>query len=526
MRGAKYAIRWERALPAISLTQSNREQGSLPQIEFNLSNSIYWHDYETFGVDPRRDRAAQFAGVRTDEQLNIIGAPLVIYCKPAPDMLPHPESCLITGITPQKARAEGLPEAEFIRRIHEEFSRPQSCVAGYNSLRFDDEVTRQLLYRNFSDPYEREYKNGNSRWDIIDMVRLCCALRPEGIVWPVKEDGTPGFRLEHLTAANGIVHADAHDALSDVLATIALARLIKDKQPKLYDYVFQLRDKARVQEQLDIISKKPVLHVSSMYPSSRGCLALVAPLTKHPIDKNGVIVYDLRTDPAEWMSLTTEEIRHRLYTRQDQLAEGELRIPLKVLHINRCPVVAPAKMLDERLAQRYEIDLLKAEEYRQVLLEHPEVIARVASAFDSKPEADTGGAPADPDFMIYGGGFFGQGDKRAMAQIRASTAQQLAQWQQPFVDPRLDEMLFRYRARNFPESLNAGETLRWQDFCRQRLLRPADAPGAGVPLSVFVSELARLRELHADAPTERLFAELENYAAEISTLWERAVPAI
>lgn len=487
-----------------------------PLFEINLTNTIYWHDYETFGVDPRRDRAAQFAGVRTDEQLNIIGEPLVIYCQPAPDMLPHPESCLITGITPQKALAEGLPEAEFIRRIHDEFSRPLTCVAGYNSLRFDDEVTRQLLYRNFNDPYEREYKNGNSRWDIIDMVRLCCALRPDGILWPLKEDGTPGFRLEHLTSANGIVHADAHDALSDVQATIALARLIKEKQPKLYDYVYQLRDKARVQEQLDIISKKPVLHVSSMYPSSRGCLALVAPLTKHPTDKNGVIVYDLRADPAAWMDLSVEEIQRRLFTRHDQLADGELRIPLKVLHINRCPVVAPGKMLDARLAQRYEIDLIKAEEYRQVLLDHPEVIVRVASAFDSKPEAGPEGAPADPDFMIYGGGFFGQGDKRAMAQIRASTAQQLAHWQQPFVDPRLDEMLFRYRARNFPESLSAGETLRWQDYCRQRLLRPADVPGAGVPLSVFNSELARLRELHIDAPTRRLFAELEQYATELA----------
>lgn len=486
--------------------------------EFKLTNSIYWHDYETFGVDPRRDRAAQFAGVRTDEQLNIIGEPLVIYCQPAPDMLPHPESCLITGITPQKARADGLPENEFIRRIHEEFSVPQTCVAGYNSLRFDDEMTRQLLYRNFSDPYEREYKNGNSRWDIIDMVRLCCALRPEGIVWPLKEDGTPGFRLEHLTAANGIVHADAHDALSDVLATIALARLIRDKQPKLYDYVYQLRDKARVQEQLDVISKKPVLHVSSMYPASRGCLALVAPLTKHPTDKNGVIVYDLRVAPTDWMALSVEDMQRRLFTRQEQLAEGETRIPLKVLHLNRCPVVAASKLLDERLAQRYEIDLAKAHKHWQMLLDNPQVIAKVASAFDTRPEVGADGAGGDPDFMIYGGGFFGQSDKRAMAQIRASSPRQLAEWQQPFSDSRLAEMLFRYRARNFPSSLNPEEALSWQNFCRQRLQRDADLPGAGVPLSAFSSELARLRELPTDEPTRQLFDQLDQYAAEITAL--------
>ncbi len=485
-----------------------------------MTNTIYWHDYETFGSDPRRDRASQFAGVRTDEQLNIIGDPLVMYCKPAPDMVPHPEACLITGITPQRALAEGIHEAEFIRRIHEEFARPLSCVAGYNSLRFDDEVTRQLLYRNLYDPYEREWKNGNSRWDIIDMVRLCYALRPEGINWPRKEDGSPSFRLEELTAANGISHADAHDALSDVLATIALAKLIKDRQPRLYDYVYQLRDKNKVQAQLDIITKKPVLHVSSMYPASRGCLALVAPLTRHPTDKNGVIVYDLRVDPTDWMNLSVEDIQRRLFTRQEELAEGETRIPLKVLHINRCPVVVGSNLLDDSLAQRYEIDLLKARLYWQQLADNPQVTAKVASAFDR--DFDTPGsksAQPDPDFMIYDGGFFGAADKKAMLQIRGSSPDELAQWRQTFTDRRLDEMLFRYRARNFPDFLNPEERARWAALCQRRLHRPQDERGAGVSLQELQSEIARLRELHPAGEKRRLLDQLETYAQELSALW-------
>ena len=166
--------------------------------------------------DARRDRASQFAGVRTDLDLNEIEAPLMMYCQPAYDYLPHPQACLVTGITPQTAQQEGLPECEFIRRIHAAFSRPQTCVAGYNSIRFDDELTRQLLYRNFYDPYEREWKHGNSRWDIIDMLRLCHALRPEGLQWPQRDDGAVSFRLETLSAANGLLHENAHDALSDV----------------------------------------------------------------------------------------------------------------------------------------------------------------------------------------------------------------------------------------------------------------------------------------------------------------------
>ena len=198
------------------------------------AGSIYWYDFETFGGDPRRDRASQFAGIRTDENLNIIGEPMVLFCKPAGDFLPNPMACLITGITPQKAISEGVNEAEFIYLIHEQFSSAGTCVAGFNSIRFDDEVTRQLLYRNFYDPYGREWQNGNTRWDILDMLRLAAATRPEGINWPKKEDGSHSFRLEALTKANGIEHADAHDALSDVLATIEIACWDFVKQHKQY----------------------------------------------------------------------------------------------------------------------------------------------------------------------------------------------------------------------------------------------------------------------------------------------------
>jgi len=271
--------------------------------------TIYWYDFETFGINPRRDRAAQFAGIRTDEQLNIIGEPLRMYCKPADDFLPDPMACLITGITPQKALEDGVCEAEFIARIHQQFTIPGTCVAGYNSIRFDDELTRQLLYRNFYDPYEREWKNGNSRWDIIDMLRLCAATRPEGINWPTKEDGSNSFRLDQLSVANGIEHADAHDALADVIATIEIAKLIKTKQPKLFEYVYKLRNKRAVLSEIDMITRKPLLHVSMMYPAKRGCLALVMPICEHPTNKNGIIVYDLREDPDSWKELTVEKSR-------------------------------------------------------------------------------------------------------------------------------------------------------------------------------------------------------------------------
>ena len=236
-----------------------------------MANTLYWHDYETFGVNPRWDRPAQFAGIRTDEDLNEIGEPMELFCKPVRDILPDPVSCLITGITPQIAEAKGIFEPEFIARINAEFSVPGTCGVGYNSLRFDDEVTRHTLYRNFYDPYVREWRDGNSRWDIIDLSRMTYALRPAGIEWPRHEDGRVSFKLEQLAAANGLGHESAHDALSDVRATIEWARLLKEKQPRLFGWLYKLRDKRQADDQLDLIQRTLVLHSSGMYPPETGC---------------------------------------------------------------------------------------------------------------------------------------------------------------------------------------------------------------------------------------------------------------
>lgn len=429
------------------------------------AKSLYWYDFETFGVDPRKDRASQFAGVRTDEDLNIIGDPLVMYCKPADDFLPDPIACLITGITPQKAMQEGIVEAEFITRIHAQFTEPATCVVGYNSIRFDDEVTRQLLYRNFFDPYEREWKNGNSRWDIIDMLRLCAATRPDGISWPKKEDGSNSFRLELLTAANGIEHADAHDALADVIATIELAKLIKQQQPKLYDYVFQLRDKKKLHAEIDMATRKPLLHVSMMYPARLGCLALVMPICAHPTNSNGIIVYDLRDDPTNWVELPIEEIRQRVYTPKNKLPPGASRISLKVVHVNKCPIITSPAVLEPARAEAYEIDLERCKQHWEILQANSQVVKKVSAVF----QQDQAIKENDPDFMIYSGSFFSDYDRSLMKTVRSTSATDLGRLNLPFRDQRLHELLFRYRARNYPQTLNNDELTEWNQFRQQRL---------------------------------------------------------
>ncbi len=450
-----------------------------------MSNiSFYWHDYETFGADPARDRPSQFAGIRTDVNFNIIGEPLVIFCKPSADVLPHPEACLITGITPQQAFKEGVPECEFIGRIHAELSQPDTCAVGYNSIRFDDEVTRNTLYRNFYDPYAREWQNGNSRWDIIDMVRVCRALRPEGINWPDHEDGSPSFKLEHITAANGISHEAAHDALSDVHATIAVARLVKEKQPKLFEYLFKLRNKREVAALLDVVNKKPVLHTSGMISSNRLCTSLFMPLASHPTNKNAVICYDLNINPEPLIALEAEEIQRRLYTPALELGEGIERIPLKAIHTNRCPVVATSNLLNDEVAKRIDLDLSSARRHYQQLQAATGIEEKLAKVFSANEFPEQ----TDPDLMLYGGGFFSDNDKNTCAKVRGSTADELRDHSYYFEDRRLPEMLFRYRARNFPDSLTEEEAMLWQEYCYQRLTEP---DGGG---SLVMEEYLRIIE--------------------------------
>ncbi len=443
-------------------------------------NSIFWHDYETTGIDPALDRPLQFAGIRTDEALNLIDEPITLYCQPSRDTLPHPRACLITGITPQEAARKGVIEPEFIGAIQQQLSRPGTCGAGYNSIRFDDEVTRYCLYRNFHDPYEREWKNGNSRWDIIDMLRLTRALRPEGIVWPDHDDGSPSFRLEQLTAANGIRHEAAHDALSDVHATIAMARLVRQRQPRLYDYVYQHRWKYKVAGLLDVRRRTPVLHVSSRLPRENGYTALMMPLALHPTNKNAVIAFNLNTDPQPLLQLGPDEIRERLFTATGQLRDGEERIALKAIHSNHCPVVATAKLLTPAIATRLGIDLGHCEHHRQ-RLQGADLTAKLAAVFSR----DSNLPAQDVERALYDG-FAPDQDRPLLAQVRDASAEQLANENFIFSDQRYRELLFRYRARYFPQSLSDEEQHQWQEFRFQRL---SEGGGGVLSLEQYYREL-------------------------------------
>jgi len=431
--------------------------------------TLLWHDYETWGLNPRLNRPSQFAAIRTDTDLNIVGEPIELFCKPALDFIPHPQSALITGLTPQITEQKGVIEADFIAAVHAAFSVPGTCGVGYNSMRFDDEVTRFNLYRNFYDPYAREWQNGNSRWDILDLVRMCYALRPEGINWPEREPGIPSFQLEKLSVANGIDHGNAHDAMSDVYATLGLARLIKEKQPKLYDYYFSFRHKAKPAELLNLADKPMLLHISGMYPSTEGCIAPVMPLCTHPRNKNEIIVYDLRQNPFELFNQDAAEIGKMLFTRKDDLPEGYQRIALKGVHINKSPALAPMNTLSPEMAEKWQFNFAELKKTRERILYFDGLEAKIQKIYTSAGAARTQQAPADPDGALYQG-FINRDDRKVCDQLLAKSPEQLITWTPPFQDQRLQTLYTRYLGRNWPEQLSEEQRAAWQDYVAQKLL--------------------------------------------------------
>ena len=475
-------------------------------------HTFLWHDYETFGAQPRRDRPAQFAAIRTDAHLNVLGEPLMLYCELAPDYLPDPQACLITGITPQQCLERGVQEPQFAATIEQALALPGTIGVGYNTIRFDDEVTRHLFWRNLIDPYAREWQNECGRWDLLDVVRTAYTLRPEGVVWPTKpEGGGPSFKLTDLTAANGLVHEAAHDALSDVHATIALARLIKTAQPRLFDYCLGLHKKDRVLAELGLpatqANAKPFWHVSGMFSAERGCLALMWPLAMHPHNKNELLAWDLAHDPRELADLKVDDVRLRLFTKAADLPEGLARLPIKSVHLNKSPMVmANLKVLSPVMAERWGIDVQAQLQHAVWARALPDMSAMWADVFTRPAQP-----PVDVDEDLYGG-FIGNADRRRLNDLRAMTPQQLGNAHPAFDDVRLPELLFRYRARNFPELLTEDEAQRWETHRAARLLGGA---GGARTVEQLADEIDALAE-GADERGESILGDLYDYAESIA----------
>lgn len=458
-----------------------------------------WHDYECFGADTRRDRPSQFACWRTTVDLEPVGEPQSWYCQPPPDYLPDPYACVLTGLFPDTLSARGLPEPEFAAAVQEQMAQAGTCIAGYNSLRFDDEVSRHLFWRNLYDPYAHEWAHGNSRFDLIDVLRMAYALRPQGLHWAFRDDGAPSFKLERLAAANHVEQRRAHDATDDVIALVGLAQKLKEAQPRLWKHALRLRSRAVVGALLDLEQPRALLHVSQRFASARGCLAVVWPLLRHPQVANRILLVDLDVDPARWADWTAEELAERWFAPRDSETE---RPPLKAVQLNRVPMLAPLSVLDGVDTARIQLDLSRCLEHLEALRQRSDLATRVAQALRLN-EARAPAIDPDADSALYDG-FVDDTDRRLAQQARDGDPAAVP----PFGDARLRELWWRRQARWFGQSLAPDQQLRWRREVAQRLHA---GQGGWRTFERFASLLDDCRRQAHGTPVE--WQQLEAWAA-------------
>lgn len=476
-----------------------------------MSASLFFYDLETSGVSAKSARIMQFAGQRTTLDLEPIGEPISLYIKLSPDVLPDPEAILLTGITPQKTLIDGLTEQEFLSYFFDEIVQPGTTFLGFNSIRFDDEFMRYMLYRNFYDPYAWQWKNDCSRWDILDMVRMTRALRPEGIEWPFASDGRPTNRLEMLTAVNKLSHDNAHDAGSDVAATIAVTKLIADTQPDLYKYLFGLRSKKAVATVVE--SGKPFVYTSGNYSSDYLHTTVATLLAKKP-KGDEALVYNLRVDPTPFLEMSAKElVAAWKYTRDPDA----IRLPIKSIKYNRAPAVAPLGVInDAATEERLKIDWDEIEKNRLILESNKKAFAtkmlELVAAMDAKRDQEQKTLFSDMntvDEQLYSG-FAGSGDANLMEQVHQSR-DNLEDLIGKFSDDRFNALLPLYKARNYPNKLSSEERAAWEAHLTQKLMG-GDTQSA---LYRYFQRLEELSQTKLPKAKQFLIEELQLYGQSL-----------
>ncbi len=473
--------------------------------------SFFFYDLETSGFSPFEARVMQFAGQRTDLELRPSGDPANVLIRMTADVVPDPDAILVTGITPQATIADGMSESEFLHYFTQEVATPGTIFVGYNSVRFDDEFMRCLHYRNFYDPYEWQWQDGRSKWDMLDVVRMTRALRPDGIAWPFDTKGNPTNRLELLAALNKLEHQHAHDALSDVDATIAVARMIRNKQEKLFEFLLTMRDKRKVAEM--VTGDQPFVYTSGRYSSEFEKATIVATICDHP-KRQGAFVYDLRYDPTPYKDSTAEQLAELWRWKKDI---EEPRLPIKTLQYNHCPAVAPLGVLDEASQKRLKIDMSVIKKNLARLKSLNDLEARLCKAWEilegnrEREQTALVSIDQDVDSCIYNG-FFDNEDKQIMRVVRAAEPKELGSLGLDFKDSRLDALLPLYKARNYAKLLTDEERRGWEQFCERKLL-------SGGQHSRMAKFFARLQDIAArEGLTQHqtyLLEELRLYAESI-----------
>ncbi len=434
--------------------------------------TFFWYDYETWGKNPMHDRVVQFGGLRTDENLEQIGDTIELKCQPGLDCPIGPGAIRVHGIMPMEAQNTGLPEGEFASRIHKELRKKGTCSVAYNGMSFDHEFTRVLFYRNLYDPYEWAWKDGNTYWDTVEVMRAAFLLRPDALKnWPKKENGTPSFKLGDLSEANLASEElhPSHDAVTDSIHMWKVAKIIRERAPEFWEYALELRHKKNTQKLMD--RGEPVLHVVGGIPTKRYCSTLLSNLGVYGRNSNEYFAFDLFHDPTPFLKPFQQ------WTPEDKLAARRAIVSFKT---NRSPFLCRWKWVGNltELSLKQLLNKMNLNE-SEVQGRHDRIqeflaqdsatpFSEYIQQRESESEYRYSSYQTDPDEAIYDG-FITDQDRNLMNQVLREGAN--FDWRSiKSQDSRVEPLIFRYIARNYPESMDDAGTNRWKAYCRKRQL--------------------------------------------------------
>lgn len=390
------------------------------------------YDTEANDKDPRHGQITQFGAIRADMDLNELEE-LNLRVRRLPWVVPMPEALRVTGMDPRDLEGPGtVSEYEASGQI-EKFLVPgygvQRVNLTFNGIRFDDEIIRTMLFRNLRNPW---FSSGKltTKVDLLNLVQLVHSIDPEAVVVPRDEDDKLKWKLDRLCPANGIA-IDAHDALGDARATLALARLIKERAPWAWAIALDCGLASKVESLLEgaVKTGRPIyLFTHFGAPEIIPCAVLGTDRKKK------WIMADLR---CEQRPTEPGEIAEALFTRGT---------PFPVIRSNSGPLIVDAAIaakMDKTIdpsgiaAKAMEIKLSKG-------LRDKAVEALNSCAYESTD------AVATSESRIYAG-FIPERDKPSMTKFHRST------WEERTGIQFSDDRLRDFAARIFVDAVRAGE---------------------------------------------------------------------
>ena len=413
-----------------------------------------FYDYETTGIDKRFDQIVQFAAIKTDSDFNELERHNIL-CQMRNDIIPSPYAFGTTMIDIENLQENGLSEFEFSKKVNKILSgEGNQCITGYNSKEFDDKFSQFLFYRNLADPYFWAWGKGNKKLDVFDIMKMGYAFGRLGDMKFSEGSGEDSLRLEVLSKLNGLTHLKAHDALSDVVATIELLKLIKINNPNLIKYSEKLQDKSFARK---LLSESPTFYnISSFYGYEKNFIGVHHIIGQHPTISNSIISWDLEINPENILNKSASEIKEQMFAKkEDRLFD----VGFSEIKLNQSPQVLKYSEKNDANKERAEL----CQKNLVLVLRHKLLLNQISD------EIFVFEVPfLDSDADLFAGNFFAE-KKKDELNLSLSANNPTLFKNNDFKSERFSEQLFRLKGRNFFEDLSEIEKVKYLEFVKTRV---------------------------------------------------------